>query len=275
MDTQRSHRRIVPPTLPPSTGDAPPVSYARPKYVDPDGGKWKTVVIIGALVVVVVAGAFVALEAFKSPTDPAVLAAVQERTAQTDGTQQDRAKDETAAGWVGVLDLPNERATVLISTVPDDGSTAHGWNENLGEQVSVATLSIDNSQSPVELVVDTSQAMLQLTENRNTPTVESIKVLQTAKRDRENLLRDQSPPFRCAAGQRMTDKAIFLPRGTDPHTIMSVALMINGMKREITGQFMDSARKSAFMRSKGLRTGTYGAPAAAPAPAPAPAPTTQ
>jgi hypothetical protein len=251
--TQRPPRRIVPPSMPKTQHAPPPVSYSPPKYADPSSISWKKLSLVGAVSFVVVAGGLLALQALTPPQNPAILAAIEERAAELQGAQQERAKDATAAGWVGTLNLPIERATISINTIPDDGRTAREWNDNTAQAVSLAVMGIDNSSGAEELTVDTSKATLQLKDGTTKPAIEPMFVLQTVKRDREQTTKDLLPPFHCAVGRKMIGKVLFLPRGIDPQTISSITISINGKDHQIAGEFLNTAQKAATTRNSAAR----------------------
>jgi hypothetical protein len=252
--TPRPPRRIVPPSVSAAPGAGSPVAYSPPKYDDPSRSSWAKILLIGVASFVLVAGGVFAVKFLMPPQDPAILAAIEERKQEVDAGGIERAKDATAAGWVGVIEMPIERAIVTISTVADDGQTAREFNDGLTAPVTLAHVEIDNRKGSQEIVLDTSEAVLTFTDGnaRNVP--DAKDVIKTAKPGREHATEEHTPPFRCPPGQKLVERYMFLPRGTDPQKIESFKVTLNAQPARIVGSYMSSAQKSAAKHNQEMRS---------------------
>ena len=153
--------------------------------------------------------------------------------------------------WVGVFEMPTEHATVTITTVPDGSKLATDFAADFEQPVSLATITIDNSANPADLVVDLSQASLHFDDSSTLPVPDTYAVLKTARRER-----DLKSSYRCAAGQHTTDNLLLLPRGTDPRRLMSITLRINAKPRQVFGTFMADATTTQPTKSGDVRAGS-------------------
>jgi hypothetical protein len=239
-------------------------SYVPPKYHDPDERPWwRSSLAYGVpAIALIVAGLLILNQLTTRP--PSNTAGFAPSTAMIEPAPADGTASAASAGtgssqpaqpaagkiapgessdaWIGTLVLTSEHATLKIRTVPDDSIEARQFAATFQESASLARLSIDNSGSKDELVVDTSHATLQFADGSDKPVLDAMKVYSSSRRDASGTgLKLICPPYHVPGGADVAPKTIFLPKGTDPRRLKAIVLTVNGSLRTVEGEFVDAA----------------------------------
>ncbi|MGB7160730.1 MAG: hypothetical protein WBD40_21885 [Tepidisphaeraceae bacterium] len=140
------------------------------------------------------------------------------------------------AGWVGLL--PYRGAAITLVTVPDNSPLIVG---------------IDNSRGGDSFTLDPTGATVHFADGTSKPLPDVVGVLQSARTDREAALKAFSPPFEVMPGRQLVGKFMFLPPRTDPGTIASVTVKIDGRPVSVPGRFMTADQKQSAVEAGGGR----------------------
>ncbi|MEO6436550.1 MAG: hypothetical protein ABIP55_12435 [Tepidisphaeraceae bacterium] len=247
-------RRIIPPAMPIPAGTV--AAYHPPKYRQPEKSYAGRIALVSILIVV---GAGVALLLLKSRgtslPDPLVAQAPEQPRAELAAATQAADQDALHEGWVGVFELADKQATLTIATLSPDAAIARKFAGDVSEPVALAALSIDNSAGKTEVLVNVTGATLQFTDGSSRQAPDVMQVLQSVKNDRDAAQRALAQPYRCRAGEKTLGKLLLLPSGTDPHTLASIRLHVNGRPAQVAGSFKDQAAKAKMAESGALRVG--------------------
>ena len=147
------------------------------------------------------------------------------------------------AGWVGVL--PHRGAVITLVTVPDSAPIAAEMIGNLGTPVSLLVVGVDNSNGGDSFSIDPAGASVTFTDGTTQPMPDVVTVLNSVKKDRDQFVRQFSPPYEVMPGRQLVGKFMFLPPGTDPSRIARVSVKIDGKPANVAGRFMTADEKQA------------------------------
>jgi hypothetical protein len=273
---QDQPRRIVPPAMPAPAATPPQSRYAPTSQRRKNSGKGKAIAISAAIVVVLLAGAGIALKvAIKGDAGgTGGTVASQPRgsggvsgNAQTANATIAGEIDTAHPGWIGVQELFAEQATVTIVTYADEAKAARDFAADVADPASIASIAIDNSHGKTDLAVDTSGALLKMTDGTTLPALDPGLMMGTAKQNADAVKAEILPPFTCPPGQKMSGKLLLLPHGTDARKLAALTVRINGQPHEIIGVYSNDPKHVEQMRG-----GQPPIIPAAPTPAPAVAP---
>ena len=254
-------RRIIPPAMPsPAASPPPPVAYTPPRYEEPSTGGGIRLAALSLLVIVLVAGGIVAIQMMRTPSvEPIKLldrpAPQLAAATQPQDPGQQREQDAAREGWVGVLELPAERAIITIATLDRNSPFARAFAERVEFPLTLATISVDNTNGSTEIAVDPSGAMLHKDTGVTQYALDAMQVLAAVKRDRDGAQRDLSPPFRCRPGQTLSGKILLMPPDLDPRSLQAITLHVNMQPQRITGTYLDAEQKAKLVQTGQLRIG--------------------
>jgi hypothetical protein len=241
------------PTSPPAGGSG--ARYVAPKYgAEAKRGTFRFALVTGLIVLLVAAGVVVFMT-WTPPRNDTVNQALDKRAAELAAAQEQDEKDAVRGGWVGVLDLPLERATITIATVADDAALARRFASDVEKPVALATITIDNSNGAADLTVNTTGATLEFSDGTKQQSLSVVDVLPTVRKDRETRQKQLIQPYTCRAGQRAIGKLLLMPAGVDPNKLTRISLYVNGQPQQVAGTFMDEAEKSRMVRTGQFKLG--------------------
>jgi hypothetical protein len=155
------------------------------------------------------------------------------------------------AGWMGVAQ--HKGATIVLITMSDGTPVVEELLQQLGTPVTVAVLGVDNSNAAGSFTVDPTGGRVDLVDGTSQPLPDMAQALGTMKADRDGALRRFSPPFPVEPGQRVEDKLVFLPPGTNPDNIVAVSIKIDGRMRKLTGKMLSAGERQQLMQGRGKK----------------------
>lgn len=144
--------------------------------------------------------------------------------------------------WYGTTKLQD--TIVTVSSLNDSSQVARGLNMNFMMNVSVLFIRVDNSAGKNKLTVDPSSLRLNVADEKVQPSLPTRTVLQTAKKNKEKLLKQYSGPFQIASGEQLTQCIAFIPYGFDMSKVISISLLVDGHDILVKGAYMTSAQKA-------------------------------
>ena len=147
------------------------------------------------------------------------------------------------AGWVGVLQ--HRGAVVTLVTVPDTTPVAAEMLDNLKTPVSLLVVAVDNSRGGESFSIDPAGSTVTFTDGTTQDLPDVPTVLRSARSDRDQFVRQFSPPFEVMPGRQLAGKFMFLPPGTDASRIASVSVKIDGQPVGVAGRFMTAEEKQS------------------------------
>lgn len=152
------------------------------------------------------------------------------------------------AGWIGTVQVTG--GSIVVGSLDDQSPAARRVLDNVTTPCSVLAITISNLNSPTPVSLDPSTLRLLSTQG----TIDAVPlddVLDTARADATEALRNVSSAQLIKRGSKPQTCVCFIPRGIDMHQVAAVTLLVNNQKVMVPGRFFSADEKQQYARSSG------------------------
>jgi hypothetical protein len=150
-------------------------------------------------------------------------------------------------GWIG--SAADSRAGLLLISAPDEAPATREFKAKFSKDFTALMLSIDTSQAPFDVYVDTRRASAHFADGQTVAALPIQELLESAVTDRAALIAEWMPPRQCMAhAGTVTNMLIPLPPNTYLKNMDRVSINVNGLPVDIRGQYLTVEEKAQRMR---------------------------